>query len=57
MTDRLLLAFCVIAAGCWMYLVWEVTRSINYSLSYEDMVKETVRSVVKPECIVGGEDE
>lgn len=32
-----------------IYFMWNVVRAINYSLSYEDMVKETVCEMVKVE--------
>ena len=33
------------------YFSWKIGRRINYSWSYEDMVKDTVRQMVKEECL------
>ena len=38
----------IIVAGL-SYGMWQLGRHINYSLSYEDMVQETVCEMVKPE--------
>lgn len=35
-----------LAYGC-----WRVGRYVNYSLQYEDMVRATVREMVKPEAL------
>lgn len=32
-----------------VYGMWTIGRVINYSLSYEDMVQETICEMVKPE--------
>lgn len=39
---------CLLFVGL-TYGVWQLSRTINYSLSYEDMVQETVCEIVKPE--------
>lgn len=36
------------------YLGWQIERRWNYSMSYEDMVKRTVREMVKPEALKDG---
>ena len=41
-------AFCVIVYGAWI-----IGKRINYSLSYEGMVKKTVQEMVKDECLIG----
>jgi hypothetical protein len=33
---------------------WYLSRTINYSLSYESMVESTVKDVVKQSCIKEG---
>lgn len=33
------------------YFVWRLERSWNYSQGYEDKVHDTVRDMVKPECL------
>jgi len=30
---------------------WYLSRTINYSISYESMVKSTVKDMVKQDCI------
>lgn len=30
---------------------WQIGRVINYELSYKDMVVETVKEIVKNECL------
>lgn len=37
------------------YGSWRVGKYINYSLQYEDMVRATVREMVKPEALKGGQ--
>jgi hypothetical protein len=38
--------FVILGYGSWM-----LARKINYSWAYKDLVKETIREVVKPECL------
>ena len=33
------------------YGSWQLGRKINYTMSYEDMVKQTVKYMVKDECL------
>lgn len=33
------------------YLAWWLERSWNYSNAYEDKVHDTVKDMVKPECL------
>lgn len=35
------------------YVGWQIEKRWNYSMSYEDMVKRTVREMVKPEALKG----
>jgi hypothetical protein len=32
--------------------VWTIGRKINYTLSYRGQVEETIRILVKPECLI-----
>lgn len=40
----------VISLG-FSYGIWRIGRAINYRLSYESMVRETVREMVKREAL------
>jgi len=33
------------------YFMWQMARTINYHLSYEKMVIETIQKTVKPEVL------
>ena len=35
------------------YGAWAISRQVNYSFSYRDLVKETVREMVKDEALKG----
>ena len=47
----LLVAFAVVATLGFMYGMWNLSRYMNYSISYEDMVRKTVCEMVKPEYL------
>lgn len=34
-----------------IYTMWQIGRKINYSVSYEDMVKTTIQEMVKKETL------
>ncbi len=33
------------------YGIWHLEKKINYNLQYKDMVRETVKEMVKPEAL------
>lgn len=45
----IVVAICVFAIGA--YTIWSIGKRMNYSLQYEDMVQQTVRDMVKAECL------
>jgi len=49
MKSRIIYLLLIAACGLAAYGIWNITRTINYALSYEDMVEETVCSMIKPE--------
>ncbi len=46
-----LVSFAVVATLGFMYGMWNLSRYMNYSMSYEDMVRKTVCEMVKPEYL------
>jgi len=42
MKDKIIIGFVVVLAIGIAYAGWELKRHVNYSLSYESMVKQTV---------------
>ncbi len=46
----LILAF-IFAFAIGGYTLWLVGKKVNYSLSYKSMVEQTVRDMVKKECL------
>jgi len=45
------IVFLVIVVICVGYGGWLLKRKINYTFQYRDLVQETVREMVKPECL------
>jgi hypothetical protein len=46
----LVIAFCITL--CFVgYGWWRFKKALNYRFQYESMVEETVREMVKPECL------
>lgn len=45
------MSFAVVATLGFMYGMWNLSRYMNYSMSYEDMVRDTVCELVKPEYL------
>lgn len=45
------IVFATVFVVCFSYFMWQLGRKINYSLSYEDMVKRTVVEMVKKEAL------
>jgi len=31
--------------------IWKIERAVNYKFGYENDVKQTIRDLVKPECL------
>jgi len=44
-------AFVFLLIAVLIYGVWSVGRSANYHISYKDHVQETIRDMVKKECL------
>lgn len=49
MKELLLFAIAIALVGCFVYGAWLVAKHVNYHLSYEAMVQQTVCEMVKPE--------
>lgn len=45
------LIFGVVLMLVLVFALWNLGRQLNYSLSYESMVKETIREMVKKEAL------
>jgi len=50
-------AICGTGMLIFIYVIWSYGRKWNYSLSYEDMVRETVCEMVNQEYLKGNCDE
>ena len=42
----------LLSFGASLYGVYWLTKTISYQIFYEDMVEQTVKDMVKPECLI-----
>jgi len=56
---KTILQYAISATGMliFLYVIWSYGRKWNYSISYEDMVRETVCEMVEVEYLKGECDE
>ena len=57
MSKNKLLAYLIIFGGVVFFLIfaytmWQVGRVVNYKMSYQSMVEQTIKEHVKEECLI-----